>query len=82
MSDLDIKTQENDIERNKWRGRRKMGWMSLISMIVMTFALVFGMVPDERIKVLAEPLMWFYLAMTSVIGTYMGVTTYASLKGK
>jgi len=47
-----------------------------------TFILVLGMVPDERIKVLAEPLMWFYLAMTSVIGTYMGVTTYASLKAK
>jgi len=82
MSDLDTKTQTNEIERNKWRGRRKMGWLSLISMIVMTFLLVLGMVPDERIKVLAEPLMWFYLAMTSVIGTYMGVTTYASLKAK
>lgn len=80
--ELVVKSEENELERNKWRGRRRMSWICLVSMIAMTFLLVFGKLPDARITVLAEPLMWFYIAMTSVIGTYMGVTTYASIKSK
>jgi len=80
--ELASKSQENEIERAKWKGRRKMGWASLISMIAMTFMLVLGPFDVARIEALADPLMWFYLAMTSVIGAYMGVTTWASIKSK
>ncbi len=79
---LEIKRQEQEMERNKWRGRRKMGWVSLISMLVLTSLLLFGPISDARLKILAEPITWFYFAMTSIIGAYMGVTAWANVKGK
>lgn len=78
---LALKKQEHELERNKWRGRRMMARISLYSMIVLTFLILFGPIPDERLKILTEPITWFYFAMTSVIGAYMGFTTWAS-RGK
>jgi len=69
-----------DIVHRRWRNRRRMAWISLISMIALMFILLFGPIPDERIKILAEPLTWFFFAMASVIGAYMGFTTWASKK--
>jgi hypothetical protein len=73
--------EEMEIERSKWRGRRKMAGFSLASMIFVILALLFGPIPETRIKVLEEPLVWFFFSMASVIGAYMGFTTWAS-KGK
>lgn len=64
-----------------WKNRRKMAWVSLISMIVAT-ALVFFVVPVARLKIIGDVITWFYFAMTSVVGAYMGFTTWASIKGK
>jgi len=80
--DLLFKKEEQEMERNKWRGRRKMGWISLWSILVVTMMLLFAPIPDERLKILAEPITWFYFVMASVIGAYMGVTAWASVKGK
>jgi len=77
---LALKKQEQEMERNKWRGRRKMGWVSLISILVVTLLLLFAPISEERLKILSEPLTWFYFAMASVIGAYMGFTTWASRK--
>lgn len=77
---LELKRQEHEMERNKWRGRRLMGKISLYSMIVLMFALLFGPIPDARLTILAEPIIWFFFSMTSVIGAYMGFTTWASRK--
>ncbi len=77
---LEVKKQEAEMERNKWRGRRLMGKISLYSMIVVTFLLLFGPIPDSRLTILAEPITWFYFSMTSIIGAYMGFTTWASKK--
>ncbi len=79
---LVLKKEKQEMERNKWRGRRKMAWIALISMNIVTFVLLFGPIPDARLTILAEPITWFYFAMTSVIGAYMGVTTWAHIKGK
>lgn len=76
---LEIIKQKNELERKKWRGRRTMSWIALYSMIALTVILLFAKnIPDSRIQILAEPLTWFYLCMTSIIGAYMGVTTWAS----
>jgi hypothetical protein len=64
----------------RWKNRRRMAWTSLIAMIVVTMMLLFGPIPDSRLKILAEPLTWFFFAMASVIGAYMGFTTWASKK--
>jgi len=83
MSDensLDLRKEEHEMERNKWRGRRKMAWISLWAMVIVTISLLIFPIPDSRLTILAEPITWFYFSMTSIIGAYMGFTTWASRK--
>ncbi|MFW9871618.1 MAG: hypothetical protein ACFFG0_00835 [Candidatus Thorarchaeota archaeon] len=81
-NESDMQRQEKfldiELEKRKWKNRRKMAWTSLISMNIITLILLFAPISDARLKVIAEPLTWSYLAFTSVIGAYMGFTTWAS----
>ncbi|MHA1700684.1 MAG: hypothetical protein ACTSWK_00280 [Promethearchaeota archaeon] len=71
-----------ELEKRKWKNRRKMAWISLVAMIIVTLILLFAPIPESRLKILSEPIIWFYFSMTSVIGIYMGATTWASIKRK
>lgn len=64
----------------RFMSRRNMAWVSLISMIIVTLLMMF-VVPPERIKVLESVITWFYMGVTTVIGAYMGTTTYAFVAG-
>jgi len=70
-----------DLEKRKWKNRRKMAWISLFCMIFLTLILLFAPIPDNRLKIITEPIIWSYFAFTSVIGAYMGFTAYA-MKGR
>lgn len=75
----------NDLDLNKkrWQNRRRMAWLSLISMTIITFLILFtNMVSVERLGVLGEVITWYYFCSASIIGMYMGATTWASIKGK
>jgi hypothetical protein len=73
--------QEMELERNKWRGRRRMAGIALAAMIFVMVVLLFGPIPETKIKTLEEPIVWFFFSMASIIGAYMGFTSWAS-KGK
>lgn len=65
----------------RWKNRRRMAWVSLISMTVITFLILFtNFVPEARLKVLSEVITWYYFCSASIIGAYMGFTTWASKK--
>ena len=54
---------------------------ALISMLVMTYFVFFtDYVSIERMQVLKEVVTWFYFACISIVGAYMGFTTWASRK--
>jgi hypothetical protein len=75
-------SRENvEIERSKWKSRRQMAWVSLFSMIIVTGLCMF-LVPIEKMKVIEEMISWFFIAMASVIGAYMGFTTWSSISKK
>jgi len=66
----------------RWKNRRRMAWMSLISMILVTFGILFTeLVSVERLNVLGDVITWYYFSCASVVGMYMGATTWASIKG-
>ncbi len=70
------------MEKARWKNRRRMAWTSLISMILVTYALLFTTwCPETRLTIVAEVITWYYLGCVSVVGAYMGVTTYAHIKG-
>lgn len=61
-----------------FNNRRRMAWLALLSMIFFMFTLVFDWPiksDPERIKILQEPIVWFFLSMTAIIGAYMGFTS-------
>ena len=73
-----VKNGEGGLTVIRWTNRRRMAWTALLSMIGITLALLFAPIAETRIRILAEPITWFYFAMASVIGAYMGFTTWAS----
>jgi hypothetical protein len=86
MADKDVVQEaiDNDpaLNKKRWQNRRRMAWWSLISMTIVTFLILFtNLVPEEKMKILSEVITWYYLSCASIIGAYMGFTTWAS-KGK
>ncbi len=75
----DIK-QRIRITNYQWRHRRRMAWMAFASILVVTF-LCFFVVDIERLDKLETVVTWFYMAMASIVGAYMGFATYASVAG-
>lgn len=63
----------------RWKSRRRMAWLSLAAIFIATIA-IFFFVPIARLEVIKEVMAWFYMAMTSVVGFYMGATTWAYVK--
>ena len=86
MADDIVQTEESNgndkaLILRRWKNRRRMAWTSLVSMIVFTAAILFtDLVPIEKLKVLSEVITWYYLGCVSVVGAYMGFTTWAGKK--
>ena len=78
MSDETTQT-ENGNDKVRWQNRRRMAWLSIISIIVVT-GLAFFVLPIERLDKLADVITWFYLSMASIVGAYMGLSTWAAKK--
>ena len=76
-NNIDLKPQEL-----RWKNRRRMAWISLISMILVTGTLLFAPISIERLKTLGGTIEWYFLSMASIVGAYMGFTTWASKGAK
>tara|TARA_Y100000034_G_scaffold135973_1_gene210068 strand:+ start:5957 stop:6199 length:243 start_codon:yes stop_codon:yes gene_type:complete len=72
---------EEKLPPRKHVNRRRMAWIALIAMLIVTGLMMFS-VDETRLDKLSDMTTWFYMAMASIIGTYMGVTTYANIKSK
>lgn len=61
-----------------WRNRRRMAWLAFISIIVMAGLCLF-VVDPSRLDKLETVITWFMMAMASIVGAYMGFSTYAGI---
>jgi len=71
-------TKNNSKEIIRWKNRRRMAWISLLSILIVTAILLFIPISIERVKALSNTIEWFYFSMASIIGAYMGFTTWSS----
>lgn len=71
---------EQTITEDRFKNRRRMAWVSMLSMVALTVILVSPIVTDQRIKSLENILDMVYLAMASIVGAYMGFATWAGKK--
>lgn len=61
---------------DKWKNRRRMAWVSLYSIIVVTI-MAFYCVPIEKLKVLESVITWFYTIQGGIVGSYIGLATFS-----
>lgn len=55
-----------------------MAWLAFISIIVMALLCLF-VVDPTRLEKLETVITWFMMAMASIVGAYMGFSTYAGV---
>lgn len=75
MSEIEEKNGYD--KKTRWKNRRRMAWTALVGMLVVTI-LAFFVIPESKLALLSEVITWFYFSMASIIGAYMGFTTWAS----
>lgn len=63
----------------QWKNRRWMAWVSLVSILIFTGAGLFY-VPTETLEAASNLLSWYYMTASTIVVTYMGLSTYASLQ--
>lgn len=66
--------EENKDPKSRWQNRRRMAWLALISILIVTI-LAFFIVAESRLKLLGDVINMFYLTMASIVGAYVGFAT-------
>ena len=79
--DLEMKEAEIELENRdkKEDQQRRMAWIAMISMIVLTVFLFLPVVSSERIAALSDLLSMFYIAQAGVVATFFGSQAYMSV---
>lgn len=62
-----------EMENERWKARRWMAWVSMISLIALTGCLLFAVKPSA-LGALSDVITWSYIAFSAVVGTYMGTS--------
>lgn len=81
----DVPSLEDDAieaENRRWANRRKLAFMAFYAMIVLTVVLLTKWIPDSRVDNLQDLFGWIYISFSSIVGSYMGLSTWNSMKGK
>lgn len=69
---------ELSLKEEKAEVQKKLSWVAMLSMLILTAFLMFPIVPDSRVEALSDLIGLFYIAQASVIGFYFGATAYMS----
>ena len=72
------KAEEQAYERRAVN-RRRMAWVSLVSMIATMTAILF-LVPETKLDRIKDILDLYWIAMGSIVGAYVGISTWMSKK--
>lgn len=66
----------------RWYHRRRMAYLALYSMLVVTALMFTPWVPLSRLEKLADVIEWFYFSMASIVGAYMGFASWSAKTGR
>lgn len=72
-----ISSKEEELYEKKAVNRRKMAWISLITLIISGFCVLF-IVPETRLKNLSGLIELYFLSLASITGAYVGISTWMS----
>ena len=69
---------ELELREEKAEAHKRMSWVALVSMLIVTALLFTPIVSPDKILALQELLGMFYLAQASIVAFYFGATAYMS----
>lgn len=69
---------ELELREEKAEAQKKISWIAMLSMLIVTALLLTPVIPTDRISAISDLLDMFYLAQASIIGFYFGATAYMS----
>jgi len=69
-----------EITEEKSDSQRRMAWVCLISILVLTVLLVSPVVSETRVSQLSDLVGLFYISMAGIVGAHMGVQAWMSKK--
>jgi hypothetical protein len=78
-NDGNVTTTEERIYEQKAVNRRRMAWVALVALIISGFCMMF-LIPEHRIKQLDGMLELYWIALGTITGAYVGISTWMSKK--
>lgn len=81
--DLDLnkdgKVSDNEFKLilDRWINKKKMAWVALIGILVICI-LSFFIISEVKLKVLEEIIIWSFIILGSIVGAYMGFSSFAA----
>lgn len=78
----DATTTDDPNHPMRWKHRRRMAYIALFSMLVLTAYAVSPWIEIARLEKLSDIIEWFYFAMASIVGAYMGFATWSAKTGR
>jgi len=69
-----------EIKSKKLNAQKRMAWVSLVMIGIVTFVLFTPAISESRIDVLSDLLAMFYISCAGITGAYVGVTAWISRK--
>ena len=69
---------ELELREEKAEAQKRMSWLALSAMVIITLLLLSPFIGTDRVTALANLMGMFYLACASIVGFYFGATAYMS----
>lgn len=66
------------LDSERWKNRRRLAWLAMWMMILAT-GMMMTVVPESKLDKLDTVVTWFMMAMTTIIGAYIGTATWAQV---
>jgi len=77
---LKERIEQLEQQQEKADSQRKMAWVAIMSMIAFTAFMFSPVVPQDKATTLANVSDVFFVAMASIVGAYMGFTSWVARK--
>lgn len=78
-ADGKVTEQEETRYEQKAVNRRRMAWVALIALVASGFSMMF-LIPETRLKMLDGLLEIYWIALGSIVGAYVGISTWMTKK--
>lgn len=78
-AELTAKLLELDNVDKKADQQRRMAWVAMLSMLVLTCLLFLPILPDSRVALLADVISMFYVANAGIIAAFFGANAYMTI---